>query len=162
MSAQIVTGEAFTDNAVKARTDLDQYRVIHFATHGIVTPPQARCPAQPALLTSFGGSGSDGLLTFREIFDLHLDADLVILSACDTASKASTAATREAGAGYRRRRRARRAGARIRRRWGADGARQPLAGARRLQRHREADHGPVLSAERDADCRLRSGYRSRN
>ena len=97
MSAQIVTGEAFTDNAVKARTDLDQYRVIHFATHGIVTPPQARCPAQPALLTSFGGTGSDGLLTFREIFDLRLDADLVILSACDTASKASTAATREAG-----------------------------------------------------------------
>jgi CHAT domain-containing protein len=97
MRAQIVTGEAFTDNAVKARSDLDQYRVIHFATHGIVTPPRARCPAQPALLTSFGGSGSDGLLTFREIFDLHLDADLIILSACDTASKASTAATREAG-----------------------------------------------------------------
>jgi CHAT domain-containing protein len=97
MRAQIVTGQAFTDNAVKGRSDLDQYRVIHFATHGIVTPPQARCPAQPALLTSFGGSGSDGLLTFREIFDLRLDADLVILSACDTASKASTAATREAG-----------------------------------------------------------------
>jgi CHAT domain-containing protein len=97
MRAQVVTGEAFTDNAVKGRSDLDQYRVIHFATHGIVTPPQARCPAQPALLTSFGGTGSDGLLTFREIFDLHLDADLVILSACDTASKASTAATREAG-----------------------------------------------------------------
>ena len=97
LRAQIVTGAEFTDNAVKARSDLDQYRVIHFATHGIVTPPQARCPAQPALLTSFGGDGSDGLLTFREIFDLHLDADLVILSACDTASKASTAATREAG-----------------------------------------------------------------
>ena len=37
------------------------------------------------------------MLTFREIFDLRLDADLVILSACDTASKASTTATREAG-----------------------------------------------------------------
>jgi CHAT domain-containing protein len=97
MRAQIVTGAAFTDDAVKGRSDLDQYRVIHFATHGIVTPPQAKCPAQPALLTSFGGSGSDGLLTFKEIFDLRLDADLVILSACDTASKASTAATREAG-----------------------------------------------------------------
>jgi CHAT domain-containing protein len=95
--AQIITGASFTDDAVKERSDLDQYRVIHFATHGIVTPPQARCPAQPALLTSFGGGGSDGLLTFREIFDLRLDADLVILSACDTASKASTTATREAG-----------------------------------------------------------------
>jgi CHAT domain-containing protein len=95
--AQIVTGAAFTDSALKSRSDLDQFRVLHFATHGIVTPSQRKCPAQPALLTSFGGQGSDGLLTFREIFDLKLNADLVILSACDTASKASTAATREAG-----------------------------------------------------------------
>jgi CHAT domain-containing protein len=95
--AQIVTGAAFTDTALKSREDLDQFRVLHFATHGIVTPSQRKCPAQPALLTSFGGQGSDGLLTFREIFDLKLNADLVILSACDTASKASTAATREAG-----------------------------------------------------------------
>jgi CHAT domain-containing protein len=50
-------------------------------------------------MTSFGGSGSDGLLTFAEIYDLRIDADLVILSACDTAGKASLAATREAGIG---------------------------------------------------------------
>ncbi len=96
-SAQVLTGDAFTDTAVMSRTDLSQYRIIHFATHGIVTPPQRKCPVQPALITSFGASGSDGLLTFKEIFDLRLDADLVILSACDTASEASTAATRAAG-----------------------------------------------------------------
>jgi CHAT domain-containing protein len=96
-NAQVVTGDAFTDTAVMSRTDLSQYRIIHFATHGIVTPPQRKCPVQPALITSFGASGSDGLLTFKEIFDLRLDADLVILSACDTASEASTAATRAAG-----------------------------------------------------------------
>ena len=95
--AQIITRDAFTDTALKDREDLSQFRIIHFATHGIVTSPRRKCPAQPALMTSFGGEGSDGLLTFREIFDLKLDADLVILSACDTASKASTAATREAG-----------------------------------------------------------------
>ncbi len=95
--AQVITRDDFTDTALKSRDDLSQYRIIHFATHGIVTSPQRKCPAQPALMTSFGGEGSDGLLTFREIFDLRLDADLVILSACDTASKASTAATREAG-----------------------------------------------------------------
>jgi CHAT domain-containing protein len=96
---QVVTGDAFTDTALEGRTDLDQYRIIHFATHGVVTSRAAKCPAQPALLTSFGGSGSDGLLTFKEVFDLHLDADLVILSACDTAAQASVAATEQAGLG---------------------------------------------------------------
>jgi len=37
------------------------------------------------------------LLSFKEIFDLRLDADLVILSACDTAGMATIAASREAG-----------------------------------------------------------------
>jgi CHAT domain-containing protein len=95
----IVTRDQFTDTNLEERGDLNQYRILHFATHGVVTARAAKCAAQPALLTSFGGSGSDGLLTFREIFDLRLDADLVILSACDTAGKASAAATQQAGLG---------------------------------------------------------------
>jgi len=93
----LLTGGAFTDTAVKNRADLGDYRIIHFATHGLVTAPRPSCPARPALVTSFGGADSDGLLTFQEIFDLKIDADLVILSACDTAGAASVAATREAG-----------------------------------------------------------------
>lgn len=94
---EILTRDQFTDTALEARTDLDQYRVVHFATHGVVTARAPKCAAQPALLTSFGGTGSDGLLTFREIFDLNLDADVVVLSACDTAGKASAAATQAVG-----------------------------------------------------------------
>ncbi len=94
---QIITRDAFTDTGLEARGDLNQYRIVHFATHGVVTARAPKCASQPALLTSFGGAGSDGLLTFREIFDLRLDADLVILSACDTAGKASAAATQQAG-----------------------------------------------------------------
>ena len=94
---QILTGDQFTDSALEARTDLNQYRIVHFATHGVVTARAPKCAAQPALLTSFGGGGSDGLLTFREIFDLNLDADVVVLSACDTAGQASAAATQSAG-----------------------------------------------------------------
>ena len=94
---QIVTGQAFTDTAIKQRGDLSQYRIMHFATHGLVTAPRPDCPARPALMTSFGDADSDGLLSFSEIYDLKIDADLVILSACDTAGKASVAATREAG-----------------------------------------------------------------
>ena len=94
---EIVTGQAFNDTAIKQRRDLSNYRIMHFATHGLVTAPRPECPARPALMTSFGEGDSDGLLTFSEIFDLKIDADLVILSACDTAGKASIAATREAG-----------------------------------------------------------------
>jgi CHAT domain-containing protein len=95
--AEIVTGPAFTDTAILARSDLDQYRIMHFATHGLVTPPRPDCPARPSLLTSFGDGDSDGLLSFSEIFDLRLDADLIILSACDTAGRADLVATEEAG-----------------------------------------------------------------
>lgn len=91
------TDAAFNDTALLGEQDLDQYRVLHFATHGLVTAPRAGCPARPALVTSFGNAGSDGLLSFKEIFDLKLNADLVILSACDTAGVASVAASREAG-----------------------------------------------------------------
>lgn len=96
-AAALLTGGAFTDTAVKARADLNDYRIIHFATHGLVTAPRPSCPARPALVTSFGDSDSDGLLTFQEIYDLKINADLVILSACDTAGAASVSATREAG-----------------------------------------------------------------
>ncbi|MFN4114785.1 MAG: CHAT domain-containing protein, partial [Sphingomonadaceae bacterium] len=97
--SQVITRAGFTDTAITARTDLDQFRVLHFATHGLVTPPEPGCPARPALLTSFGADGSDGLLSFEEIFDLNLDADIVILSACDTAGEASIEVTRAAGVG---------------------------------------------------------------
>lgn len=95
--SMVLTDQAFSDSALLSAPQLDQYRVLHFATHGLVTAPRADCPARPALVTSFGAQGSDGLLSFREIFDLKLDADLVILSACDTAGMASVGASREAG-----------------------------------------------------------------
>jgi len=93
----LMIGAAFSDTAIKARRDLADFRILHFATHGLVTPPREDCPTRPALLTSFGPAGSDGLLSFSEIFDLKLDADLVILSACDTAGQADISVTRETG-----------------------------------------------------------------
>ncbi len=96
-NSTVRTGEAFSDTSLLGAKDISDYRVVHFATHGLVTAPNPNCPARPALVTSFGAPGSDGLLTFREIFDLSLDADVVILSACDTAGMATAAASREAG-----------------------------------------------------------------
>ncbi|MBA2933262.1 CHAT domain-containing protein [Sphingomonas sp. CGMCC 1.13654] len=95
--ADVVTDAPFSDTAIDADADLSAYRIVHFATHGLVTAPRPECPATPALLTSFGPGKSDGLLSFDEIYGLHLDADLVLLSACDTAGTADVAATRAAG-----------------------------------------------------------------
>ena len=94
---ELRTGADFTDTALISRGDLGDFRVLQFATHGLVTAPHPGCAAEPALVTSFGPAPSQGLLTFREIFNLHLDADTVILSACDTAGAASVDATRSAG-----------------------------------------------------------------
>ncbi len=96
-SAAVITQGGFSDTAIKQRDDLSEYRILHFATHGLVTAPQPGCPPRPALLTSFGDEESDGMLSFAEIFSLQIDADLVILSACDTAGSATIGATREAG-----------------------------------------------------------------
>ncbi len=94
---EVITEEGYSDTALRERTDLKNFRILQFATHGLVTAPHPGCPARPALVTSFGQRQSDGLLSFKEIFDLRLDADTIILSACDTAGAATLAATREAG-----------------------------------------------------------------
>jgi CHAT domain-containing protein len=85
--AVIVTGAAFNDGAIAKRTDLEQYRVVYFATHGLLPEPGS-CLPEPALLTSVGDGSSDGLLDVSKIIGLKLDADLVVLSACDTGSTA--------------------------------------------------------------------------
>jgi CHAT domain-containing protein len=84
--AQLLTGPAFTDTGVEARGDLDQYEVVHFATHGLTEGAWGCAKSPPALVTSFGTAQSDGLLSFAEIAQLRLDANLVVLSACDTAA----------------------------------------------------------------------------
>ena len=97
-ASRVLTREEFTDSAILGLDNLGEYRILHFATHGLVTAPQPQCPPRPALLTSFASNEeSDGLLSFAEIFGLRIDADLVILSACDTAGSATIGATREAG-----------------------------------------------------------------
>ena len=80
---EIVLGGAFTDDQLKQRQDLNAYKVLYFATHGLL-PEATGCLPEPALVTSVGGADSDALLDATEIVDLRLDADLVVLAACDT------------------------------------------------------------------------------
>lgn len=84
--APTMTDAAFTDTAVIERRDLSEYAVLHFATHGLQEGQWGCAKSPPALVTSFGSPESDGLLSFSEIAGLHLDANLVVLSACDTSA----------------------------------------------------------------------------
>jgi CHAT domain-containing protein len=71
------------------REPLDQFRVLYFATHGLL-PGELSCQTQPALALSppavpAASKSEDGLLDASEIAGLRLNADLVVLSACNTA-----------------------------------------------------------------------------
>lgn len=92
-----VTGADFTDTAVMARDDLDKFQVLHFATHGLTEGQWGCAKSPPALVTTLGEGTSDGILSFSEIAKLRLDANLVVLSACDTAAGVSATAARAAG-----------------------------------------------------------------
>jgi CHAT domain-containing protein len=93
-------GKAANEETVK-KTDLSRYRVVVFATHGLV-PGDLDGLTQPALaLTapSVAGVPGDGLLTMEEILALKLNADWVVLSACNTAAGAGAGAEAASGLG---------------------------------------------------------------
>jgi len=78
-------GPAFTAQAV-LKTPLKNFRILHFATHALL-PTDLRCQSQPAIVTSdpAGATNASGaLLTASDVVGLNLDADLVILSACNS------------------------------------------------------------------------------
>jgi len=64
------------------QAQLDQFRILHFATHAVVDESTA---ARTALALA-AGEGESGLVSPGELAALRLDADLVVLSACRTAS----------------------------------------------------------------------------
>lgn len=65
--------------------DLRRYRIVHFATHTILNDVYPDLSA--LVLSRFDEQGKprDGLLWLRDMHSLHLSADLVVLSACETA-----------------------------------------------------------------------------
>ena len=86
----LLLGEEATETAIRAldaADRLDDYRVLSFATHGLVAGEAGA--SEPALVLTppaIGDASDDGLLTAGEVATLRLDADWVLLSACNTAA----------------------------------------------------------------------------
>jgi CHAT domain-containing protein len=63
--------------------DLSSYRFLHFATHGLVNEKNPKLSGL-ILTQEDTASNEDGILHLGEIYNLNLNAELVVLSACET------------------------------------------------------------------------------
>jgi CHAT domain-containing protein len=64
--------------------ELSQYRIIHFATHGLLNSQHPELSGIVLSLVDAQGKPQDGFLRLHEIYNLKLPAELVVLSACQT------------------------------------------------------------------------------
>ncbi len=83
----VVLGDAFTKRRL-ASPDLGQYRIVLLATHAFLPANTLRCITEPAITVSPPPGAPNAADEFERVADiekLKLNADLVALSACDTA-----------------------------------------------------------------------------
>ena len=90
--AEILLAANATEANLRSKT-LSDYRILYFATHGVL-PGELKCESEPGLVltppaVAATTRSTDGLLDASEIAALELSADLVVLSACNTASDGS-------------------------------------------------------------------------
>jgi CHAT domain-containing protein len=94
--AEFITGLAPKGSTLKATGfeasrqlaasgELGQYRIVHFATHGLINSEHPELSGLVLSLVDENGKPQDGFLRMGEIFNLEMPADLVVLSACQTA-----------------------------------------------------------------------------
>jgi CHAT domain-containing protein/tetratricopeptide (TPR) repeat protein len=83
-SAEILLG--FEANRSRATSgELQKYRFIHFATHSVFDDEHPESSGVILSLFNHDGSPEDGYIRLRDIYGMKLSADVVVLSACDTA-----------------------------------------------------------------------------
>ncbi|HEY9610464.1 CHAT domain-containing protein, partial [Allocoleopsis sp.] len=83
--ASLLNTKAITGNQATKTTVMQQMqkaKIIHLATHGLLDDFKGQ--GVPGAIALAPSGGDNGLLTSSEILDMKLNADLVVLSACDT------------------------------------------------------------------------------
>ena len=71
--------------ATAMSSQLQDYRIVHFATHGLLNNVHPELSGLVFSLVNRQGRSQDGFLRLIDIYNLELNADLVVLSACQTA-----------------------------------------------------------------------------
>lgn len=66
-------------------TLVGEYRIVHFATHGFLNAEHPELSGIVLTMVNPDGSRANGFMPLQDIYNLNLSADLVVLSACDTA-----------------------------------------------------------------------------
>jgi CHAT domain-containing protein/Tfp pilus assembly protein PilF len=79
---QAVDFQASRETAL--RPDLSQYRIVHFATHGLLDSKHPELSGLVLSLVDEQGNRRNGFLDLEDIYNLNLPVDLVVLSACET------------------------------------------------------------------------------
>ena len=79
-TTSILIGKDASESNAKGMR-LDEFKTVHLASHGLIDEER---PQLSSVVLNAGSPQEDGYLTMREVFDLKLNADLVVLSACKT------------------------------------------------------------------------------
>lgn len=81
LNAKVLLKDEATEKTIKSGV-LENYRILHFATHGFVNSEKPELSG--ILLAQDSTGGQDGILYSGELYNLKLNADLTVLSACET------------------------------------------------------------------------------
>jgi CHAT domain-containing protein len=71
--------------ATATSPELAEYRIVHFATHGLINSQRPQLSGIVLSLVNEQGRPQDGFLRMHDIYNLRFGAELVVLSACQTA-----------------------------------------------------------------------------
>src|SRR5882672_2977105 len=75
--------DASRETAMSSR--VGEYRILHFATHGFLNTERPELSGIVLSMVNRNGSKTNGFMSLQDIYNLDLSADVVVLSACDTA-----------------------------------------------------------------------------
>jgi CHAT domain-containing protein/tetratricopeptide (TPR) repeat protein len=90
IAASVPGGDAFKATGFEASrstvmsANLGQYRIVHFATHGLLDNRHPELSGVVLSLFDEQGAPQDGFLQLHDIYNLKLPVDVVVLSACNT------------------------------------------------------------------------------